>query len=120
MFWIFAGLLAGGAALFSWLRSRSTVDPWAEPWDPGEPAPHRSDFTASVGDAADALGEAAGTAVAKGRDAGRRAAEKVGETVDDLQDKVADAKDQAARRVSRRKSDAPDAGGEAAAPTEES
>ena len=122
VFWVVAGLAGAGAALFAWLRSRSTTDPWAEPWEPadsGESLRARAqtaagDLTDRVGDAADAVGEAAGTAVAKGRDAVGKAAEAVGHATEELGDKAKEARDAAqetARKATRRSTPkTPDAG----------
>lgn len=102
------GLLVGaGAAGAAWFRSRSTVDPWAEPWEPTDPTgstgpdavhTHQHDVRASVtdavGEAADAVGEAAGSAVAKSREATRKAAEKI--------DEARGAAEEAAKKVTRR------------------
>ena len=102
------GLLVGaGAAGAAWFRSRSTVDPWAEPWEPTDPtgstgadAVHahahdvRASVTDAVGEAADVVGEAAGSAVAKSREATRKAAEKL--------DEARGAAEEAAKKVTRR------------------
>ncbi|MBO0898590.1 hypothetical protein J1G42_01250 [Cellulomonas sp. zg-ZUI222] len=115
VFWVVAGLTGAGAALFAWLRSRSTTDPWAEPWEPADSLGSESlraraqtaagDLTDAVGDAADAVGEAAGTAVAKSRDAVGKAAEAVGHATEELGDKAKEARDAAqetARKATRR------------------
>ncbi|WP_196250764.1 hypothetical protein [Cellulomonas sp. JZ18] len=107
-FFLVALLLGGGAAAFAWLRSRSTTDPWAEPWEPGDSTTAESLRTraqAAGGDAADAVGEAAGSAVAKGREATKKAAERVSAVTDDLSEKVQEARGAAgetARKVTRR------------------
>lgn len=102
------GLLVGaGAAGAAWFRSRSTVDPWAEPWEPTDPTGStgvdslhththdvRASMTDAVGDAADAVGEAAGSAVAKSREATRKAAEKL--------DEARASAEEAAKKVTRR------------------
>lgn len=103
-FWLVAGLLGAGAALFAWLRGRSTTDPWAEPWEPadslgGESLKARAQT--AVGDAADAVGEVAGAAVAKGREA----AEAVAHATEELTDKAKEAAEVAqdtARKATRR------------------
>ena len=100
-------LVGAGAAGAAWVRSRSTVDPWAEPWEPTDPTgstgadavhthPHdvRASVTDAVGDAADAVGEAAGSAVAKSREATRKAAEKL--------DEARASAEEAAKKVTRR------------------
>jgi len=103
--WWFFGLIAAGLAAYgAWRRSRPQVDPWAEPG----PTPSHS-FGAFVdntkqaaGDAAEAVGEAAGVTVARGREARDKVAdaagdlgEKVSDATEDLTDKVSDAVDQA-------------------------
>jgi len=107
IFWVLTGIAVAGAAIAAWSRSRSQVDPWAEPWEPSESLGSSGHHSASavVGDAADAVGEAAGAAVAKAREASRTAAEKVSEAKDDLTEKVTEAKDAAAetaKKVTRR------------------
>ncbi len=113
VFWVVAGLAGAGAAAFAWLRSRSTTDPWAEPWEPADGSESlkaraqsaAGDLNDAVGDAADAVGEVAGTAVAKGRDAAAKAAEAVGHVTEELGDKAKEARDAAqetARRATRR------------------
>jgi len=103
--WWFFGLLAAGLAAYgAWRRSRPQVDPWAEPG----PTPSHSfgalvdNTRAAAGDAAEAVGEAAGATVARGRDARDKVAdaagdlgEKVSDATEDLTDKVSDAVDQA-------------------------
>ncbi|MGC5165347.1 hypothetical protein [Luteimicrobium sp. DT211] len=102
--WLFGLLAAGLAAYGAWRRSRPQVDPWAEPG----PTPSHS-FGALVdntkqaaGDAAEAVGEAAGATVARGRDAREKVTDaagdlgdKVSEATEDLTDKVSEAVDQA-------------------------
>lgn len=100
VFWIVAGLAGAGAAAFAWMRSRSTTDPWAEPWEPADPIGGESlkaRAQTAVGDAADAVGEAAGTAVAKSREA----AEAVAQATEDLSEKAKEA-GQAAQETARK------------------
>ncbi|WP_208012445.1 hypothetical protein [Cellulomonas shaoxiangyii] len=107
-FFLVASLLGAGAAAFAWLRSRSTTDPWAEPWEPGDSANAESLRTraqAATGDAADVVGQAAGSAVARSREATRKAAERVTAATDDLSEKAREAREaaeEAARKVTRR------------------
>lgn len=124
VFWVLAGLAGAGAAAVAWLRSRSTTDPWAEPWEPtdslgGESLKARAhtaanDLQDAVGDAADAVGEAAGAAVAKSRDAVTKAAQVVEHATEEIGDKAKEAKDAAAgtaRKATRRTTPKkPDAG----------
>ncbi len=108
IFWVLTGIAVAGAAIAAWSRSRSQVDPWAEPWEPSESlgsSGHHHSAAAVVGDAADAVGEAAGAAVAKGREAVGKAADAAASAKDDLTEKVAEAKDAAAetaKKVTRR------------------
>jgi gas vesicle protein len=128
VFWTLVGLAGAATAYVAWRSSRSTVDPWAEPWEPtdsfGSSDASVSDRTHgaraglanAAGDAADALGTAAGTAVAKGRDAATKAAEtlsvakdgvsekveELGEKVEELGEKAKDAASETARKVTRR------------------
>ena len=95
VFWLLATLIGLGAAAAAWTRSRSSVDPWAEPWEPTDAGTTH----ARVADAADAVGEAAGSAVAKGRDATRKAAEKVSAATESLTEKVSEAKDDLTEKV---------------------
>ncbi len=107
-FLLVAGLLGAGAAAFAWARSRSTTDPWAEPWEPGDSTTAESLRTraqAATGDAADAVGEAAGSAVARSREASKKAADRVSAATEDLSGRVQEARDAAeetARKVTRR------------------
>ena len=107
-FFVVATLAAAGAAGAAWYRSRTSVDPWAEPWEPTDPTgadslqtrPHDGHaFTEAVGDAADAVGEVAGTAVAKSREASRKAAERAAEVREAAEERVADVRDAAAERA---------------------
>ena len=108
-FFVVAALAAAGAAGAAWYRSRSSVDPWAEPWEPTDPTgadslqtrPHdgHATFTEAVGGAADAVGEAAGSAVAASREATHKAAEKAAEVKDAAAEKAAEVKDAVAERA---------------------
>ncbi len=113
VFWLVAAFLAIGAGVVAWSRSRSTVDPWAEPWEPVEST---SDVQGRVADAADSLGEAAGSAVAGARkaatkvsDAAGSLTEKVADATEDLTEKVADATKKVTRRTTKPKDDEPKA-----------
>ncbi|MCL2463450.1 MAG: hypothetical protein FWF28_00030 [Micrococcales bacterium] len=118
-FFVIATIAAAGAAGAAWYRSRTTVDPWAEPWEPTDPTgadslqtrPHDGRaFSDTLNDAAGAVGEAAGTAVAKSREAAgtavtksreasRKAQEKAGEVKDAAESKVAGVKEAAENKV---------------------
>jgi gas vesicle protein len=119
VFWTLVGLAGAATAYVAWRSSRSTVDPWAEPWEPTDSfgssdsslSTHgtRSGLANAAGDAADAIGAAAGTAVAKGRDAASKAAEtlseakeEVTEKVEELSEKAKEAATETARKVTRR------------------
>ncbi|MCL2090974.1 MAG: hypothetical protein FWH11_07095 [Micrococcales bacterium] len=94
-----AALTAGGiAAAAAWARSRTTVDPWAEPWEPTE-APARTGLEDKVGEAADAVGEAAGSAVAKSREATRKAGEKLAEAREEVSEKIAEAREEISEKI---------------------
>ena len=83
------------------------MDPWAEPWEPVEST--GPTCTAGSASAADAVGEAAGSAVAgreararppsKVSDAAGTLTEKVADATEDLTEKVADATDAAKEKV---------------------
>jgi hypothetical protein len=88
-----------GAAVAAWSRSRSTVDPWAEPWEPTEQSTGTGGIESAMAEAADAVGEAAGTAVAKSREATRRAGEKLAEAKDELSERLTDAKGSASEKL---------------------
>lgn len=119
-FWLVAGVLGAGAALFAWLRGRSTTDPWAEPWEPADGGDSlKARAQTVVGDAADAVGEVAGAAVAKGREA----AEAVAHATEELTDKAKEAAEaaqdtarKATRRSATKKPDTPAAGATPEAP----
>ena len=64
LWWVVGGVTAAGGAYVLWRRAQPTTDPWAEPWDQ-VPASTFDDARAAVGNAAEAVGEAAGAAVAK-------------------------------------------------------
>jgi len=100
-----AALVAGGAAAaVLWARSRTQVDPWAEPWEPTDPL-SKAALEEKVGDAADAVGEAAGSAVAKSREATRKAGEKLAEAREEISDKIEEISDKAkdaTKKVARR------------------
>lgn len=123
-FWLVAGLLGAGAALFAWLRGRSTTDPWAEPWEPADSSESlKARAQTAVGDAADAVGEVAGVAVAKGREAAEAVAHATEELTDkakhateELTDKAKEAADGTARKARRSAAKKPDAAAADAAP----
>lgn len=104
VFWSIAGLAVVGAVLAILRRSRPSTDPWAEdPWEDDETQlPIRTDAVRNgLADAADAVGEVAGEAVAVARDT----TEKVKETTEKVAEKVAET----TRKVTRRAAPADDA-----------
>ncbi|WP_199424717.1 hypothetical protein [Actinotalea solisilvae] len=89
VFWVFAGAVGVAGAIAAWSRSRPTTDPWAEqPWE--TETDHGTDrFKAAaadvkyeLGDAAEAVGEAAGGTVAHAREVSEKAAEKAREAAE--------------------------------------
>lgn len=111
VFWSIAGLAVVGAVLAILRRSRPSTDPWAEdPWEDDETQlPIRTDVVRNgLADAADAVGEVAGEAVAVARDT----TEKVKETTEKVAEKVAET----TRKVTRRAAPAADV---EAAPTDD-
>lgn len=88
VFWVFAGAVGVAGAIAAWNRSRPTTDPWAEqPWE--TEADHGDRFKAAaadvryeLGDAAEAVGEAAGGTVAHAREVSEKAAEKAREAAE--------------------------------------
>ena len=99
------------AAVAAWTRTRSTEDPWAEPWEPATDSGHstetlraraheaREDLTVKVGDAAETVGEVAGVTVAKSREATRKAADKVTAAAEELTEKVSEAREDLTEKV---------------------
>ena len=76
IFWSIAGLAVVGAVLAAFRRHQPTTDPWAEePWEDVEPESH-SGVRDTLAHAADAVGEAAGEAVAAARGTGEMLADK--------------------------------------------
>ena len=110
-FWFFALIAGIGAAVAAWTRTRSTEDPWAEPWEPATDSGHstetlraraheaREDLTVKVGDAAETVGEVAGVTVAKSREATRKAADKVTAAAEELTEKVSEAREDLTEKV---------------------
>lgn len=111
-FWIFTVLGAVAGGLVAWRRTKPTTDPWADPWEPSS-MPARSadghehhDLQGAVGDAAEAVGEAAGVTVAKSREASKKAADKVSEVREDVTERMAEARE-ATKKVATRRRSAP-------------
>ncbi|MDO8143747.1 hypothetical protein [Isoptericola sp. 178] len=91
------GAAAAGYAFYR--RAQPQNDPWAEPWEQSRTPDFDGvarDARHAVGDAAEAVGEAAGSAVAKGKEA------------------VSDAREKAASRTSKSRQKATEATGETA------
>lgn len=122
IFWVVAVAVGIGAAVAAWNKNRSTVDPWAEPWEPSAPEvtdsfrsrahEAKEELSDVAGQAAETVGEVAGATVAKSRQAAGKVAEaaddlgeKVAEAAKDLTEKVAEARDttvDVAKKATRR------------------
>jgi len=101
---------SAGAGYVLWRRAQPQNDPWAEPWEQTSSPDFDGvarDAKYKVGDAAEAVGEAAGVAVARSREASEKLAGRAGEVREEFSGKVTDAVDkatEAAREATRKAS----------------
>ena len=128
VFWLFAGFAAIAAAFTAWRSSRPTNDPWAEqPWEStGEPGSDRfkaraaeareelggvvTDVRHDLEDRAEAVGEAAGGAVAHAREASEKVAERAREATERAREATEKARE-ATKKASPRRRASSAAGG---------
>jgi len=84
------GSIAACVAYWLWRQTRPLADPWAEEeWEALEQAPEEN-LTSATHGAADAVGEAAGTAVKAVTEVAKKAADAAKKAVDSLTDHDAD------------------------------
>lgn len=100
--WIVGGIAAASGALILWRRAQPTTDPWAEPWEKVDTAGF-PDVQTAVGDAAEAVGEVAGTAVAKSREVSGKVADSVEDLSEKVTEKVTEVKGTAKKATTRAK-----------------
>ena len=119
--WLFAGFAAIAAAFTAWRSTRPTNDPWAEqPWESaGEHGSDRfkaraaeareelggvvTDVRHDLGDAAEAVGEAAGGAVAHAREASEKVAERAREATEKAREATEKAREATKKASPRRR-----------------
>lgn len=110
VFWVFAGAVGVAGAIAAWNRSRPTTDPWAEqPWetdtDHGQDRlkAAATDVKYELGDAAEAVGEAAGETVARTREVSEKAAERAREAAERAREAAEKARDVTRKAAPRRR-----------------
>ena len=98
-------LITGAAAAVGyvfWRRAQPQNDPWAEPWEQATTPDYEGvarDARVRAGDAAEAVGAAAGVAVARSREAGEKLTERAAEVREDLAEKAAELREEISERA---------------------
>lgn len=98
-------LITGAAAAVGyvfWRRAQPQNDPWAEPWEQTTTPDYEGvarDARVKAGDAAEAVGTAAGVAVARSREAGEKITERAAGVREDIAERAAEMREELSERA---------------------